>query len=220
MKTKRSFVCWITAVVLLASVCAAQDKPVVTRPASENLLPESTVVYIQIRDVPGFIEQMGKTNLGKFLAHEKIAPLVQRLWGSVQDQYEKVRDNVGVSLDQLRTLLTGELCFAVVDFKDRKPGVMLMFDYDPNAETLDTLVQRGEELADGEGQLGEPETEGDVEIRSVKTGDGPDIYYFKNSGTFVGTTDLDLAKEVLRDGEVRKLPRSVLWPRTASSSRS
>ncbi len=189
---------WIAAAVLCWSSCVfGQESAAVQRPPTEKLLPESTVVYIQIRNVPEFIENMNESNIGKLMAHEKIAPLAERLWGSVKDQYEKVRDDVGVSLDQLQTLLTGEVCFAVVNFKDRSPGVVVFVDYDPEAATLDTLIDRGEELAASEEQLLEPIQEADVEISAVKTGDGPTIHHFRHGGTFVAGTDLELIKEVL-----------------------
>ena len=189
---------WVVGVFLLFGMSVwGQDAAQSQRPPTENLLPESSVVFIQIRSVPEFIANMNESNIGKLMAHEKIAPLTERLWGSVKDQYEKVRDNVGVSLDQLQTLLTGEVSFAVVSFKDRSPGVVLFLDYDPEAATLDTLIDRGEELAAAEEQLLEPIQEADVVISAIKTGDGPTIHHFRHGGTFVAGTDLELLKEIL-----------------------
>jgi hypothetical protein len=166
------------------------------RPASAELLPEGTVVYLQIHNVREFVARMNESAVAKAMANEKLAVLVDKLWGEVKNQYEKVRDDVGVSLDELTQLLTGELCFAVVSFKDRMPGVVLMFDYDPESETLSKLLATGRRLAENDGATFETTPEGDVEIETVH-GDGQDIFFFDSSGTFVASSDLELTKEML-----------------------
>ena len=153
-------------------------------------------MYIQFADVSQFIEQMKASSVGRLIADERIAPLVEGVYGAVKDEYEKVRDNMGVSLEQLQTLFTGELCFAVAGFEDRSPGVVLLFDYDPEAGTLDALV--GNEWIRGNLELesGEPIQEADVSIQTWKAGDTT-VYYFMHDGTFAVGTDVEMMKEML-----------------------
>lgn len=204
-----SFVFWCA----LCWPCAAQQEPKPevrsnpNRPASADLLPENTVVYLQLHSVKNFAKQMDASSGGKILANEKVAKLVNGLYGEVKNQYEKIRDDVGVSLDELTTLLTGEFCFAVTAFKDRVPGVVLMFDYDPEAETLPKLLESGRKFAEREGATFDSADEADVKIETVH-GPDQDFFFFLNSGTFVGATDLELVKEMLarwRGEEVEKI---------------
>ena len=201
-------------VVLTATAYGQQEpKPEVrsnpNRPASADLLPEGTVVYLQIHSVKDFVSRMDDSSMGKVMTNEKVAKLFEKLYGEVKNQYEKVRDDVGVSLDELTKLMTGEFCFAVAAFKDRAPGVVLMFDYDPQAETLSKLLASGRKFAESDGATFETTQEGDVEVQVLRgSGDGVNIYYFLNAGTFVGSSDQELVKEMLarwRGEEIKKV---------------
>ncbi len=205
---------WFVLLIALATPCFAQQdpKPEVrsnpNRPASADLLPESTVVYLQMHSVKNFIKQMDDSSAAEALKNEKLAKLIDKLYGEVKNQYEKVRDDVGVSLDELTTLLTGEFCFAVAAFKDRQPGVVLMFDYDPESETMTKLLASGRKFAEKDGATFETTTEGDMQIEKIVGNDGTEIFYFVNSGTFVGSSDIELSKEMLarwRGEEVKKV---------------
>lgn len=201
MLRKLSFVWLLLLSTFAATAIACQEpKPEVRsnpeRPPSADILPENTVVYLQIHNVREFVERMDETSFGKLMAEEKLKKLVDELYGEVKNQYEKVRDQVGVSLDELTELVTGELVFAVAAFKDRNPGVVLMFDYDPQAETLNTLMNSGRKFVESEGATLETLTESDVEIQKMRA-DEQDFFFFKQNGTFVGATDLELVKEML-----------------------
>ncbi len=199
---RQSLACWLYLCFSFCLPCVAQQEPKPevrsnpNRPASADLLPENTVVYLQMHSVANFSKQMNESAGGKLLANEKIAKLVSGLYGEVKNQYEKVRDDVGVSLDELTTLLTGEFCFAVAAFKDRAPGVVLMFDYDPESETLPTLLASGRKFAEKDGATFASTDEADVKIETVH-GNDQDFFFFLNSGTFVGASDLELVKEML-----------------------
>ena len=62
-------------------VCAvAQDE---SRPKSEKLLPESTVVYLQVKNIRELVEKLNDSSIGQMLADEKIAPLAQEMYLSL-----------------------------------------------------------------------------------------------------------------------------------------
>lgn len=195
-------VCSFISLTFCCLTFAAQQEPKPevrsnpNRPASAELLPESTVVYLQIHNVGDFVKRLNESSGGRLIENEKVANLVNGLYGEVKNQYEKIRDDVGVSMDELTTVIRGELCFAVSTFKDRQPAVVLLFDYDPEAETLSKLLDSGRKFAEREGATFETADEADVQIQTVV---GPEVslHYFLDSGTFVGATDLDLVKEML-----------------------
>ena len=211
--SRQLIACCLTLWLSCCLPCAAQQdpKPEVrsnpNRPASADLLPENTVVYLQMNSVKNFVKQMSESSAGEIIANEKMAKLINGMYGEVKNQYEKVRDDVGVSLDDLAKLLTGEFCFAVTAFKDRAPGVVLLFDYDPESETLPTLLASGRKFAEKDGATFESTDDADVKIETVH---GPDqeFFFFLNAGTFVGATDLELVKEMLvrwRGKDVEKI---------------
>lgn len=188
--------------VLLLTVGASpiyawQDEPVPERPKSAELLPESTVLYIQIDNIVELAERLQDTSLGQLIQDEKISPLIQRLYDEAKISYEEVRDNVGVSLDEIRSLPTGELSFAVVGFEDRDPAVAFFIDYEQESETAQTLVDRGRQAAEEDGASFDTVDEGAFQIQTMNSGDGDDFIYIMRNGTFVGSSDLELMRDIL-----------------------
>ena len=63
----------VLSTLLLPGIVSAQSAE---RPNSDELLPETTVAYVQIQNVRELFEKMGETNMGKMMEDENIAPLV------------------------------------------------------------------------------------------------------------------------------------------------
>ena len=177
------------------------------RPSSDSILPETTVVYLQAHNVREFVEKMSDTNGGKMMADERIAPLVGEVWQSVLDQYAKVEDNIGLSLEEIQSLPAGEICFAVIAPKRKTPAVVLMIDTDEESEVVTKALERGREFAGEQGIEFEVEEGEAIEFETFKI-DGQKISYFNRGGTLVLGTNQDvLADMVTRwdGGKVEKI---------------
>ncbi|MEC9093750.1 MAG: hypothetical protein VX438_13645, partial [Planctomycetota bacterium] len=136
-------------------------------PEAEKLLPEKTVFLLKIESIEEFTGSFMETGFMKMLQDEKIAPVVESLYGSVEDAYADAEAAIGVSLDELQTLLKGEACFAVVAQKNEPISFVLLADYQGNAETADKLLSLGETQAESSGaDLDIEDVEG-VEIREI-----------------------------------------------------
>ena len=72
----RQFAMLSVLVVLLAVPAAAE------RPAAPQLLPESTVAYVRIRDSQEFIRLFQDSNFGRLINDEKIQAVLSGLYGS------------------------------------------------------------------------------------------------------------------------------------------
>ncbi|MEZ6096598.1 MAG: hypothetical protein R3C03_20610 [Pirellulaceae bacterium] len=84
------------------------------RMPSEKLLPETTVAYVQIANFREFVQKSQDSNFGRMLADEKIAPLVEDLYGQAKDAFEDFKEQIGLEWDDLEQLPHGEICFAVI----------------------------------------------------------------------------------------------------------
>ena len=165
-------------------------------PEAEKLLPEKTVLFIKLKSVEEFTKSFMETGFMKMLQDEKLQPVVESLYGSVDDAYAQVEDQIGVSLGELQTLLKGEVSFAIVSEKDRPFSIVLLADYKGNADTADKLLSLGEERAAENGtDVEEEEVEG-VTIRSLGDGDET-VHYFQKDDTLCASNNADLAKLVL-----------------------
>ena len=179
------------------------------RPASDELLPESTVVYVQAHNVRELAEKLSETNELKMLADERIAPLAGDVWKSVLDEYAKVEDQVGLSLEEIQSLPAGEICFAVIAPKRKNPAFVLILDMDEESEVVDRALERGREFAGEQGVEFETEESEDSEVEfETFNVEGQKVAYFRRGGTLViGTNQDELNDMVTRwdGGKVEKV---------------
>ena len=96
------------------------------RPNSAELLPETTVVYVQVDNIRELTEKLQETNFGKMMVDENIAPFLGDLYQTAQDAYTEIEDNVGLSLDEMQSIPAGEFCFAIIAPKRKTPAYVLI----------------------------------------------------------------------------------------------
>lgn len=202
--TDRIAIFSMAALLLIPGLILGQSAP---RPASDELLPETTVAYVQLLNVRDFVEKMKESNLGKMLENEQIAPLASDLYQSATEAYSEIEGTVGLSLEEIQSLPAGEICFAIIAPKRKTPAFVLILDTDEESEAVEKALNRGRELAsENDVEMAEEEFEGaNYETFSI---DGQKISLLRRGGTIVVGTDQDVLNDmVIRwdGGEVEKV---------------
>lgn len=191
----------IALLAMLASPLSADH------PAAEKLLPEKTVVFVKIDDMKEFVSSFSETSFMMMLKDEKVAPVVESLYGSAEEAYASVEETLGVSLNELQTLLKGEVCFAMIAEKGEPLSVVVFADYKGNEETANKLLDFGEGKAAEDGAEIETEDVGETTIRMINGGgDDEQVNYFQKKDSIcisnnVDLTKLMLARWMLEEGE-------------------
>ena len=180
------FACLVIAFGLNGAVFAQDEQ----RPSSEELLPETTVAYVQLYNFREFMEKLADTNGGRLLADENVGPLANDLLKTAKEAYTEIEDRVGLSLEEIRELPAGEMCFAVIAPRRKKPAFVFIIDTDDESAVVEKALQRGRDLAE----------EADIELEIEETDDvtfekfvvdGQDVMMFRKAGSVVIGTDLD-----------------------------
>ncbi|MFN6208679.1 MAG: DUF3352 domain-containing protein [Planctomycetota bacterium] len=180
--------------LLPASLATGQQ----ARPAAEELFPETTVLFLQIQNVRELAEDFMSTNMGNLMKQEKIAPLAEELWGQAKEAYAEVQDEVGVSLEDMQSLPTGEIRFAAIAPLRADIQFAMLMDIDPESDTFKNMERVGRERGELEGATFEDEETADVKFTTVARPDGEGQFvYFIKDGTFVITTDKALSQQIV-----------------------
>ena len=167
-----------------------------TRPKTEDLLPETTVLYVQIENVRDMLEKMTDSNIGRLMADEQISPMISDAYQDGLDLYANVEDAVGLSLEEIQSLPSGELCFALVAPKRQDPAPVFLVDMDPENEAVAKAYERFKEFAEEEaGMLIEEEETEEIVFERVDAQDGP-IFMFRRNGTLVGSSNEQVLKDI------------------------
>ena len=179
--------------LLLASPTLAQELPV--RPDTEMLLPETTIAMAKVTNFGEFFKKM-KTSLGaKMIEDETLSPLVNQLYEAGEDQYARVEETVGLSLDELRSLPSGEMTVALVAPRRKDTAVVVFLELDDENEAVDLALGRARELVEehnGNEQVSSDFEDLEFEKAIVK---GTPIFFCRHDGVMIGST----SKEVLDD---------------------
>ena len=203
----------IVFVSTLSSATFGQIDPT-SRPSTQELLPETTVAFVQVNDFRDLMEKFRETGFGQLLQEEGVASLMRGLWEESELAYQAIKDDVGVSLEEIQALPAGELTFAVIAPRRKKPEYMMILELDEESESLDRLLDRGRELFQKEGgkEVIEQQNDDGIKLESFNV-KGQDVKLFRLGGLVVGSTseaELDAFVARWAGREVKKVrPLSV-----------
>ncbi len=182
------------ATVFTLSICqnlSAQTEEK-ERPATQELLPETTVAFVQIDNIRDFMTKMSESAVGQMMQEESIAPLAEGLWGEAKSAYAEYEDQIGVSLEDLQQFPAGEMTFAVIAPRRKNPEFMLIIEVDEESEAVDRVLDRGRNLVREEGgqEIEIEQSDDGIEFESFQVEDKT-VKFFRKDGLLVGSTSAE-----------------------------
>lgn len=170
--------------------------------AAEKLLPPETLVFLSVADVPALCEAMNETAYGGLLAEPKLQPFLTDVRAKLNELSVKLKEEVGVTLDDLQNLPQGEITFALIEKPARKLSAVLMLDAGDQTETLDKLVEKMDAALIDKGCDHSTQEIGEIEVHVYKLPGGDDnpiktLAYFTEEGYIVFGTEVAALKAVI-----------------------
>jgi len=186
------------AVLIFGSALFAQDVP--ERPATEDLLPETTVAFIQIDNVQ---ETLPKLMGSEILQDQNVAPLIERMYKEAETVYtEATADKVDISIEQIKSLPSGEICIAVIAPRRQDLEYLVAVEIDPESESAELVANSKDKWAEALSGDGLTETveanDAGVDIYTYDIPNAPrQAHAFMRDGWFVSCTSKDELSAVL-----------------------
>lgn len=186
--------CVLALSLLLISPTLAQELP--DRPATEDLLPETTIAMAKIHNFSEFFEKM-QTSLGaQMIEDESLAPLVEQLYEVGESQYARVEENVGMSLDELKSLPSGEMTVALVAPRRKDLAVVVVIELDDENEAVDKAIGRVKELVEEEDGIEEVDSDfEDLKIEKAIVKGSP-VFFCRHDGVMVGSSSREELEDI------------------------
>ena len=138
----------LLVLVLASPVCAQLDPE--ERPATQDLLPETTVSFIQVDNFRDLVEKLQDTTFAQMFNEDSIASLTQGLQEEAMLAYQDVKGEYGPEVEDLTSLPAGEMTFAVIAPRRKNLEYMLILELDEENEALDRVLDRGREFVKNE----------------------------------------------------------------------
>jgi hypothetical protein len=162
-------------------------------------LPESTLAFVRVVDVPELLERYRDTMIGRIGGDERIKPIVSHLYASLNTAYEQIQERVGVPLDEVLTIPQGEACLAIVAPEFGRPNLIGLVDVGDRLPQAKTLIERGQEELVARGGTRTEERLGDITMSVLDPPGGRGrVTLLEKDSTIVFATDTELVKQLLK----------------------
>lgn len=159
------------------------------RPNIEDLLPETTVAFVQIADIRDFIEKAGDGAMMQMLNDEEVAPLYERVVDEGRKAYGKVEEKVGLSLEEIQSLPSGEMVLCAIAPRRKNPVYMVIVEVGEDNEVVDKALDIARDKMSEAGlEKDDEELESGVEVEKFNI-DGQQVYMAKRDGLIIGCSD-------------------------------
>ena len=83
-------------------------------PGAPKLLPDDTMVYIRLDDADELREDAAKSSVGLMIQDPDMKPLANDIYNTGAELFGMISERVGVTLDELLAIPSGQVAFAVV----------------------------------------------------------------------------------------------------------
>lgn len=112
-------------------------------PPSDSLLPASTKGYVSIPRVQALVDKFKETQVGRLLEDPVMKPFSDDIRRQIKEKWSQSHSKLGLSIEDLEGIATGELSVAVVAEAQAKASLVVLVDVagqEPKAEeTLDKI---------------------------------------------------------------------------------
>lgn len=100
---------WVA--LLIAANCSAQDA---ARPKASELFPDKTLAYLHVDDVRKLKQDYQRSSFGRLTNDPKMKPIADAFYGSLIQTTEDMFGELGMNLDELLSIPSGELAVALL----------------------------------------------------------------------------------------------------------
>ncbi len=141
----------LTGVLLVLSWCTTQvvgqeeETATEKRPVSETLLPSYTKAAVVIRDADDLLDKIQRTRFGQIFEKEELQPLVDELRRKLEANLTDADRKLGMSLEDIQGIRTGELTFAAFLPAEDSHAVAVLADVKGNEAKAKAMLTKVEE---------------------------------------------------------------------------
>lgn len=199
MRFHRQFALLLAVVVTALALSPTSS----AAPESDSLLPQTVVAYVSVANAPEFDKHWDQTQFGKMLDDEIMQPFVEDLRKQLDNKFEGLEAKLGLTLDDLEGVPSGELSLSLVERPDRAAALVVTMDVTGHesqaADLLATIEKRFAARGGTKQDVEKSETTLHVfSIAAQERGDDDQVtVYFLKDGLLVGVDDRDEADDIL-----------------------
>jgi len=178
--------------------------------AAEKALPDSTFAYLKIENAAKLRQGFNASQLGQLTADPALAPLKGDIRAQLEEPSKKLRETLGVTLDELLTLPQGTISIALVGREggEGKAPVALLASADAgeNEGKMADVMAKVNKEAEAKGAKVSSESFKDLKLTVIREneGDKDPLVWAKVGSVFHIASDVDVLKDFITNRSSRK----------------
>lgn len=170
-------------------------------PRAEAVLPETTVGYASIADLPDFLDRWNKTQIGQLFDLPEMEPFLTRLRDRATQRDGRIEDRLGVTFEELGDATSGEVAFALIPARgdSETAAVVVLADIAEKRAEAEAVVEKIRARLESREATALSPPGAEVTVYSIPFKDGPrrTVAYFMAAERFVACNDADVAASLL-----------------------
>ncbi len=144
------------------------------RPSAPELMPDNTLLFVRIHNVMELRDRFTQTAIGRMVQDPQMKPLVDELYRSASKAFDKLQQQVGVSLPELLQIPQGEVSFGLVaPEKGGRISFVAMVGVGEQLPVAKKMLTRIREQQQSLSQNAIVESIGDTELRIFTNSSAP-----------------------------------------------
>jgi hypothetical protein len=169
------------------------------RPAATQLFPKQTLAFVATDDSRELVERFRQTAIGQMAHDPQMKPLVDQIFGAIQQAAQPLEDRFGLSLSELLSIPQGEVAIGLVEVPQMPPALLAVIDTGEQQRLVDKLLERGGATLVESGATHEVEKIGDVDVTiyTMAGGRTRQLIYFEKDGALALGSSLEAIKQLL-----------------------
>ncbi|HET6881011.1 MAG TPA: hypothetical protein VFI31_12695 [Pirellulales bacterium] len=184
-------------------------------PPAETLLPESTKGFVVTADIDTLLDRWDQSPLGKLLNDPLMKPFKEDLRRQIKEKWAKSHVRLGIKIEDLQGIATGEACLAVLMPKGEDASLVVLADVTGKEKEAAARLDKVAATLKSQGAKATRQKLPGVEISVFDTapkqaGQRPTTtVHFIKRGLFVATDSVPLAREIAARLEHAKAEHSL-----------
>jgi hypothetical protein len=159
--------------------------------ASEKLLPETTKGFFAVTNYDNLVDHWNKTQIGNLLADPVMEPFAEDLRRQFRNRWAEAQQRVGLTLEDLRDVPSGELAVALVRPSEDQAGMVVLADVTGNIDEATAMLEKAAANLVRQGAKASRQEVGDTTVMVFELPEEPKprhVVYFL-SGNLLGAGD-------------------------------
>ncbi len=134
----------MSRVVVALSVLGSSEIVSAAVPAAETLYPNSTKAYFSVANAPRLTANWEKTQLYQLFEDPVMKPFTEDLRKQLEDKWLASHQKIGLSVDDLRGIASGELSAALVGTSSGRTAMIVLVDVTGNEDQAQEALEKAD----------------------------------------------------------------------------